>query len=178
MLWHLLTALSNWAFPILVLVIVTAAAFCRIKVYDAFIQGAKEGLETVFRIAPYLLAMLVAIRVFQASGAMDLLARGLAPLGKLLTIPEEVLPLAIIRPLSGSGALGMLANILREQGPDSPAGLMASTIQGSTETTFYILTVYFGAVSVTKVRHAPLTGIIADLAGFAAAVLAVNWLLV
>ncbi len=176
MLWNLLSAFSNWALPLLVLLIVTAAAVKRVNVYSAFVKGAKEGLETVFRIAPYLLAMLVAIRVFQSSGAMDLLTQIIAPVGNLVSAPRQVLPLAIVRPLSGSGSLGMLAGILQEHGPDSQAGLIASTVQGSTETTFYILTVYFGAVSISRARHAPLVGLLADVAGFIAAVLAVNWL--
>lgn len=143
--------------------------------YEVFCEGAREGFDTAIHILPYLVAMFVAIGVFRASQAMDALLSLLSGPVALLGIPAELLPLALLRPLSGSGALGYLAELLSEHGPDSLIGLIASTMQGSTETTFYVLTVYFGAVGVRKARHAVTVGLLADFAGFIAAVIAVKW---
>ena len=165
-----LQLLSAWTIPAVV-ALIPAAGFVRgVRVYEAFCEGAKEGFHTAVGILPYLVAMFAAIGVFRASGAFDLLIGPLAGIARLLGAPPEVLPLALLRPLSGSGALGYLSDLLKEHGPDSLVGLMASTMQGSTETTFYILTVYLGAVRVTRARHAVAVGLLSDLAGFAAAV--------
>ncbi|MGE5528576.1 MAG: spore maturation protein [Patescibacteria group bacterium] len=166
----LLHAVSRWALPLIVIAVTCWGLFRRVRVYHAFVEGAKEGLATALRIAPYLLAMLVAIGVFRAAGGINLLVRVLAPLLGPCGIPPEVVPLGILRPLSGSGSLGYLANLLESHGPDSPVGLLASIVQGSTETTFYVLTVYLGAVGLHRPGRAVWAGIAADLAGFAAAV--------
>ncbi len=144
----------------------------RVPVYQTFIEGAREGLEVALRIVPYLIAMLCAIAMLRASGLLDATVSVLRPMVAPLGIPAEVLPMALLRPLSGSGAFAVMAETLRTHGPDSFIGLLVSTIQGSTETTFYVLAIYFGAAQVRNVRHALACGLIADVAGFAGAVVA------
>lgn len=145
----------------------------RINAYDAFIEGAKEGFATAVRIIPYLVAILVAVGVFRASGAMDLLTGGVAWLCDALGAPADMagaLPTALMKPLSGSGARGLMVDAMTTYGPDSLAGRLACMFQGSTDTTFYILAVYFGSVGVRHTRHAVACGLIADAAGMAAAI--------
>lgn len=165
-----LMVISDWIIPVLVLFILTYGMIKKIKIYDAFTDGAMEGIKTVIKIFPFLLAMLVAINIFRASGALDLFINLFKPLAAYFDIPENVLPLMFLRPLSGSGSLTYTDQMLKEFGPDSFSGKLASTIQGSTETTFYIITVYFGAIGIKKYRHAVTVGLLADLAGFFAAV--------
>ena len=168
-------SLSLWAIPV-VLVLIPAIGYLRgVRVYEVFCEGAREGFETAVHILPYLVAMFVAIGLFRTSNALDTLLALLAYPASLIGLPVEVLPMAILRPLSGSGSLGFLADLLEEHGPDSMVGLIASTMQGGTETTLYVLTVYFGAVGVTKARHAVAVGLLADLAGFVASVAVVRW---
>lgn len=171
----LLQALAVWAIPFLMAAIPLCGYLRGVPVYEAFIEGAREGFELMVRILPYMVSIFVALAVFRASGALDLLARVLQPLTGTLGLPPEVLPLVLIRPLSGGGALGITAELMRQYGPDSYVGRLASTIQGSTDTTFYILTLYFGSVGVKNPRHAPVAGLAGDLAGFVAATLAVRW---
>ena len=152
---------------------ITMAAVRRVNVYEAFIEGAKEGFPVVVKIIPYLVAILVAIGVFRASGTMDILVagvgRGLTTLG-LDTDFVEALPTALMKPLSGSGARGMMVDAMATYGADSFVGRLASTFQGATDTTFYIIALYFGSVSVRKTRHAVACGLIADGAGIVAAI--------
>jgi spore maturation protein B len=145
-----------------------------VKIYEAFVEGAKEGFNVGVRIIPYLVAMLVAIGIFRASGAMEILASAVAPVTRLIGMPPEALPMAIMRPLSGSGALGVMSEIIKAHGPDSLIGRMVSVMMGSSETTFYVLAIYFGAVGVTKNRQAVPAGIIADIAAMLASVWVVN----
>ncbi len=170
----LINQISSWAIPLIFIIIPIIGMMKKVSVYESFVEGAKEGFSTSTRIIPYLVAMFIAIKVFQNSGAMELVVNILSPITSLFNIPNQVLPLALIRPLSGSGALGVLASVLQEHGPDSYIGRLASTIQGSTETTFYVLTVYLGAVGIRKLRHSLATSIIADIVGFLAAVYIVN----
>lgn len=158
--------LSVWAVPAVLLVIPLAAYCRRVKVYEAFVEGAGEGFQTAIRIMPFLVAMMVAISVFRASGALDQCVDVLRPFLAYCGVPPELVPLAIIRPLSGTGALGVVCELLAKHGPDSLEGRMASTILGSTDTTFYILTVYFGAVGVRKPRYSVFVGLMGDLMGF------------
>ncbi len=174
---ELFRALSAWTVPALLMSIPLIAMARGVRVYEVFCEGAKEGLEIAVRILPYLIAMFVALGVFRASSALDFVLGLVTPAAKLLGIPAEVVPLALIRPLSGSGSLGILADLLAQHGPDSLVGLIASTMQGSTETTFYVLTVYFGSVGVVKARHSVAVGLLADFVSFAASVLAVYALL-
>lgn len=166
----ILNTISRWAIPLLFLGITTWAISRGVSVYESFVEGAKEGFHTAVRILPYLVAMLVAIQIFHHSGALDRLTSFIAPLTSRFGIPSDILPLALMRPLSGSGSLGILAQILETHGPDSIIGYLASTIYGSTETTFYVLTVYTGAVGVKRIRHSLITSLVADIAGFLGAI--------
>lgn len=165
-----LLAVSNWAIPVMVLGVVAAAGLRRVKIYEVFVEGAKEGFQVGVRIIPYLVAILCAVAFFRASGAMDLLTSLLRPVMDPLGMPPEALPMALVRPLSGSGALGVMSEIIKTHGADSFIGRVVSTMMGSTETTFYVLAVYFGSVGITKVRHALWAGLIADVAGLLSSV--------
>jgi len=172
----LVTILSVVAIPLVLLLFLGWGVAKRVKVYEVFVEGAKEGFPVALKIIPYLVAMLVAIGIFRASGAMDLLSFLLAPLTNLIGMPSEVLPMAFLRPLSGSGSLGLMTELMKTNGPDSLIGIMASTMYGSSETTFYVLAVYFGSVNITNTRHAVPAGLIADAAGMLTAVWIVNLL--
>ncbi len=173
----IINIVSLAAIPLLFLVFLGWGVVRRVKVYEVFVEGAKEGFSVAIRIIPYLVAMLAAIGIFRASGAMDLLVAALAPVTSLIGMPAETLPMALMRPLSGSGSRGIMTELMKVHGPDSLIGVMASTMYGSSETTFYILAVYFGAVGIRRTRHAVAAGLIADLAGMLAAVWIVNLLL-
>lgn len=169
--------MQAWLLPVLILAICAFGLARRVDVYDAVVSGGREGFEVALRIIPFLVAILVAVGMFRASGAMDLLIGLVRPIMEPLGFPAEALPMALLRPLSGSGAYGVLAETMQTHGPDSPVGYLVSTIQGSTETTFYVIAVYFGAVGVTRLRHAVIAGLLADLAGVLGATVAVNALL-
>jgi spore maturation protein SpmB len=171
-------AASTWLLPVLIASMLLYGWSKRVNVYEAMIEGAKEGFNVAVRIIPFLVAILVAVGMFRASGLLDLLIQTAAPLTTAVGFPAEALPMAILRPLSGSGAYGVLAEILATHGPDSHVGYLVSTLQGSTETTFYVLAVYFGAIGVTRLRHAVAAGVIADIAGIVGASVAVGLLLV
>ncbi|WP_054712455.1 spore maturation protein [Bacillus sp. JCM 19041] len=169
-----LTALSVWMIPGLIGLVILVATLRRVPTYETFVSGAKEGFGMAVSIIPYLVGMLVAIYVFRASGAMDALVSGIAPFLALVGMPAEVVPLAIMRPISGTGALGLMTDLTAVHGPDSYIGRLAATLQGSTDTTFYILTVYFGAVGIKKMGDALKVGLLADLVGIIAAVVIVG----
>jgi spore maturation protein B len=171
-----LEAISIWAIPLVVAGVPLFALTRKVKVYPVFVEGAKEGFQVAVRVIPPLVAVVVALGMLRASGAMDGLAALLAPLTSRIGIPASVLPMVLVRPLSGGAALGVVADVLRSEGPDSYAGRLASVMAGSTETTFYVLAVYFGAVGVTRYRQALPAALLADLAGFAASVVAVRFL--
>nr|CRH07789.1 conserved protein of unknown functions [include two Nucleoside recognition domain] [Candidatus Magnetococcus massalia] len=164
--------ISPWVMPGLMVSMLAFGLFRGVKVYEAFVEGAREGFDVAVRIIPYLVAILVAVAMFRASGAMNGLITLLSPVTTLIGLPAEALPMALLRPLSGSGAYGVVASTLQDPniGPDSYVGLLVSTLQGSTETTFYVLAVYFGAVQVKRVRHALATALTADVAAILAAV--------
>lgn len=170
-------AASAWLLPVLIAVMLLYGFAKRVPVYDAMIGGAREGFQVAVRIIPFLVAIVVAAGMFRASGLLDLIVAGIGPFTAAVGFPAEALPMALLRPLSGSGAYAVMAEIMQAQGPDSPVGYLVSTLQGSTETTFYVLAVYFGAVSVSRVRHALAAGLIADVAGVIGAVAAVRWFL-
>jgi spore maturation protein SpmA len=165
-------ALSPLAIPFLLTFFPLYAAGRKIAIYAEFIEGAKEGFTIAVRIIPYLVGMLVAIAVFRDSGALDLLKNLLNPLLGLIQFPSDLLPMVLIRPLSGSGATAVLSDLVKQLGPDNILSYMAATIYGSAETTFYVVAVYFGSVGVTKTRHAIPAGLFADLVGVIASVLA------
>jgi spore maturation protein SpmA len=170
-------AASNWLMPLLIAAMLMYGVAKRVAVYDAMITGAKEGFQVAVRIIPFLVAIIVAAAMFRASGLLGLLVRAVGPFTDPLGFPAEALPMAILRPLSGSGAYAVMAEIMKANGPDSYVGYLVSVLQGSTETTFYVLAVYFGAVGIGRVRHAVAAGLIADLAGYIGAVIGVRWLL-
>jgi spore maturation protein B len=159
------------AIPLMILLFLTWGLAKKVKVYEVFVEGAKDGFNVAIRIIPYLVAMLVAIGIFRASGAMDVFVALLAPITNLIGMPAETLPMALMRPLSGSGSLGIMTELMKVHGPDSFIGVLASTMYGSTETTFYVLAVYFGVVNIKNTRHALPAGLIADLFGMLGAVL-------
>ncbi len=168
--------ISTVAIPFLILFFIGFGAIKKVNVYTEFVEGAKEGFNIAIRIIPYLVAMLVAIGIFRAGGAMDLLIYILKPVTDFIGMPAEALPMALMRPLSGSGSLGIMAEIISTHGPDSFIGIMVSTFYGSTETTFYVLAVYFGAVNIKNTRHALPAGLLADIAGILGAVFIVRLL--
>lgn len=162
--------LSSWLLPLLMLAIVTIGFVRKVRIYEAFIAGAKEAFQIAITIIPFLIAILVSIGMFRASGAMGALTSILAPVTGLVGMPADVLPMAIIRPLSGSGALAVMTETMRTFGPDSLVGYMVSIMSGSTETTFYVLAVYFGAVGIRATRHTVASCLCADLTGMMMAV--------
>jgi spore maturation protein B len=174
MSWQPLETLSSWALPCLLAAIPLYAMARRVKVYPAFIEGARQGFEVAVRIIPPVVAIMVALGAFRASGALELLATWVAPVADALGLPAPVLPLILVRPLSGGAALGVVGDVLRSEGPDSYAGRLASVMAGSTETTFYVLAVYMGAAGIARHRQALAAGLLADAAGFTAAVIVVR----
>jgi spore maturation protein B len=162
--------LSLLFLPVLILFVLTYGVIKQVRVYECFVEGAKEGIMTVFKIAPFLLTMLFAIDMFRKSGALDFSLYLLNPLANLTNIPKGVLPMILIKPLSGSGALGVMTDIMKTYGVDSMEGKIAAVMMGSTETIFYTLSVYFGACQIKKIRHSLLAALIAHFVGCFAAV--------
>ena len=156
--------------PIIIVIITAYGISKKVKVYECFVEGAKEGIGICIRIFPYLLAMIIAVGVFRESRALDYFIWLMKPVVEIIGLPPEVVPLVLIKPLSGSGALGVFAEILSKFGPDSYIGRISSIIMGSTETIFYTLTVYFGAVGIKKIRHTLWAAVMADIASIIAAV--------
>jgi spore maturation protein SpmA len=170
------TITANWTIPALVSAILLFGWVRGAKVYDSLVAGGKEGFQVALRIIPYLVAILVMVGMLRAAGGIDLLVRFIGPVTSGVGMPAEALPMALLRPFSGSGAYGVMAAIMEQHGPDSFIGYMVSTFQGSTETTFYVLAVYFGAVGIRRTRHALPSCLMADVAGIIAAVAIVNLL--
>ncbi|KTC88261.1 MULTISPECIES: spore maturation protein [Legionella] len=168
--------LSNWIFLAFIVGIPLYGALKKINVFDAFVTGAKQGFETSVSIIPYLIAMLVAIGMLRASGFFELMQAMLAPILSTLGMPSELLPLALIRPFSGSASTGVTAELIHQYGGDSFIGKTAATMMGSTETTFYVIAIYFGAVGIKRTRHAIPAGLLADLAGVIASVMICRYL--
>lgn len=169
-----ISALSIWLIPILIGFILVYGTMKKVPTYECFVDGGKEGFKIAVQIIPFLVGMLVAIQVFRASGAMAFFIGLMRPGLQAIGFPPEVVPLALLRPISGTGALGLTTDLIKTYGPDSFIGRLASTMQGSTDTTFYILTVYFGAVGIRKMGDALKVGLLADLAGMIAAFIIVS----
>lgn len=170
--------MSNVILFSLVITFICGAIYKKVNAYDAFIDGAKEGFQTAITIIPYLVAMLVAIGVFRASGALDLLADGARSIVHKFNMDDrfvDALPTALMKPFSGSGARAMMIDTMKTHGADSFAGRLSSIVQGSTETTFYVLAIYFGSVGIKHIRHAATCGIIADFGGIIAAIFVAYW---
>ena len=163
--------------PIIVVIILFYGIIKGRKVYEWFIEGAKEGLFVCMRIFPYLLAMIVAVQIFKGANLLDLVNNIISPLSRAIGLPEEVVPLVLIKPISGSGAVGMFTEIIKTYGADTFIGLVASVIMGTTETIFYTITVYYGAAKIKKIRHTLWAAVIADITAIIAAITVVNWII-
>jgi spore maturation protein B len=164
-------AVSKLSIPFMLSVFPLYAALRHVKVYEEFVDGAKEGFDVAIRIIPYLVAILVAMGMFRAAGGIDMLSDILAPAMQAIGFPPPLLPMVLMRPLSGSGTLGLFAELVKQYGPDSIISRMGGTIFGSTETTFYVLAVYFGSVGVKRTRYALPAGLAADAVGVIASVI-------
>jgi spore maturation protein B len=171
-----LDAISLWAVPVLLVAIPLVGIIRGVKVYDEFIVGAKEGFDVAVKIIPFLVGILVAIGMFRGSGAMDLLMAALRPIVVRTGFPAELVPLAILRSLTGSGSLAFTTDLIKTHGPDSLIGRMAATLYGSSETTFYVLAVYFGAVGIRRTRHAVPAALVGDVVAAIAAVAVCAWM--
>ena len=165
---------SVYITPVFITAVILAALVKKIPLYDTLVQGAKEGMEIVWNIFPAMIMILTAVSMLNASGVLDFLVRHLAGVTQRIGIPSEVMPMALIRPVSGSGALGVLADNLKQYGPDSKIGMISSVIMGSTETTFYTLAVYFSSTTVKNVRRAIPCALIGDIIGVIAACLLIG----
>lgn len=171
---QIISLISLWFIPVLIGFILLYGTFKKVPTYETFVEGGKEGIKMAVSIIPFLVGMMVAISIFRASGALDFMIDFIRPGLEKVGIPADIIPLAIIRPISGNAALGMMSDLIATHGPDSFIGRLASTLQGSTDTTFYVLTVYFGAVGIKKMGDALKVGLLADLAGFIAAIVVVT----
>ena len=167
--------IRDWLLPLLVAGLLLIGVGSGVRAYDSMIAGAREGLDVAVRIVPYLVAILVAVAMFRASGALDLVIGFLDPYTRAVGVPAEVLPMALLRPLSGSGAFGVMSEIITTYGPDTFIGYLTCTLMGSTETTFYVLALYLGAAGVVDGRHALAACLIGDLGGFVGATAACHW---
>jgi spore maturation protein B len=171
-----LEAISLWAIPVLLVGIPFIGLLRGVKVYDVFIEGAREGFQVAIRIIPFLVGILVAIGMFRASGAMDMLTNALRPLMARTIFPAELFPLVVLRTLSGSGSLALTTDVVKRYGTDSMLGRMGATLYGSSETLFYVLAVYFGAVGVKRTRHAIPSALVGDVVAAIAAAAVCTWM--
>src|SRR5690625_800568 len=167
---HIISLLSVWAIPSFIVLILVMSITKRLPAYELFVEGGKEGLNIAVSILPFLLGMMVALTILRSSGALDAFINLITPLLTALGIPPEIIPLAFIRPISGTAALGMTAELTNTHGPESLIGRLAATMQGSTDTTLYILTIYFGAVGISRMRYALKVGLLSDLIGIISAI--------
>ena len=172
----MINLLSLYALPFIIVLILTVALFKKVPVYEEFTEGAKDGFRVAINIIPYLVAIIVGISMFRASGAMDSFAGMLAPLLSKFSVPADSLPIMITRSLSGSATLGLFTDIAHKFGPDAYVTKLCAVIVGSSETTFYVLSVYFGSVGIKKFRYAVATGLLADFVGIVGAVLVCSWI--
>lgn len=162
--------------PCMIAFILVFGLVKKVPLFDVFISGAKEGLASTFSIAPSLIGLVVSVSMLKSSGALDIITSFLEPLGNLIAVPKETIPLMLLRPISGSGSLALIDSIFKSCGPDSFAGRVASVMMGSTETTFYAIAIYFGAVGIRNIRHTVPAAILADLTSFILSVLTVKLL--
>lgn len=167
---------SDLVIPLVLAGILIYGLTQKVDVFDAFLDGAKEGLKTAVNILPALVALMTCVGMFKASGALDMMVQLFEPVSRVLLLPKEVVPLAILRPISGSGAMVIFNDILATYGPDSFIGRVASVIEGSSETTFYTIAVYYGAIKITDTRHTLSASLTADLVGFVMSAVAVRML--
>ncbi|RSD27299.1 spore maturation protein [Mesobacillus subterraneus] len=173
---EIVSAISLWFIPVMIAFILIYGTYRKVPTYESFVEGGKEGIKMAVSIIPFLVGMMVAIAVFRASGALDLMVDFLRPGLAKVGIPAEIVPLALIRPISGTAALGITSDLISVYGPDSFIGTLAATLQGSTDTTFYVLTVYFGAVGIKKMGDALKVGLLADAVAIITAVVVVTFM--
>ncbi len=171
---NILNLISLWALPVIIVGVLTFGVLKRVPVYEVFTDGAKDGFRVAIKIIPYLVAIIVGISMLRASGAIEMLVNVMNPILVSLNVPSDTIPLMFIRSLSGSGALGVFSDIANNLGPDSYATKLAAVMLGSSETTFYVLAVYFGSVGIVKIRYALIIGLLADLVGIISAILVCN----
>ncbi len=169
-----LTIISAYIIPCFILIVLLVATYKKLPSYELFVEGGKEGIQMAFSLLPFLLGMIVSISILRSSGALEAFIELITPLLVWFGIPPEILPLALIRPISGTAALGMTTELTQHYGPDSFIGRLAATMQGSTDTTLYILTIYFGAVGIQKMRYALKVGLLADIVGISASIIIVK----
>ncbi|MBL4931419.1 MULTISPECIES: spore maturation protein [Clostridium] len=169
--------LSLSIIPIIFFIIITYGMISGKKVYEWFVEGAKDGAKVCMRIFPYLLAMIIGVNIFRQAGLLDILNFILSPITSLIGLPKEILPLVLIKPLSGSGAVGVFTDIIKNYGADTYIGLVASVLMGTTETIFYTITVYYGAVKIKKIRHTLWAAVMADITAIILSILMVKILL-
>jgi len=166
--------ISLWALPVMLILILTFGLVKKVPLYEVFTDGAKEGFKVSVNIIPYLVAIIVAISMLRASGAIDIVSKVLSPILSYFNVPADITPIMIVRSLSGSAALGIFSDIANNLGPDNYATTLSAVMVGSSETTFYVLAVYFGAVGISKLRYALIVGLLADIIGIIAAVTVCN----
>lgn len=176
MFQSIMDIISLWALPAIIILILTFGLVRKVPLYEVFTTGAKEGFKVSVSIIPYLVAIMVGISMFRASGIIEYLGQILSPVLSHLNVSADLIPLMIVRPLSGSAALGIFSDIAHSSGPEAFTTKLAAIMVGSSETTFYVLAVYFGSVGISKLRYALLVGILADIIGIASAILVCNWL--
>ncbi len=174
MFHNIMQIISLWALPAILILILTMGLAKKVPLYETFTDGAKDGFKVAVNIIPYLVAIIVAISMFRASGIIDLVGQVFAPILSKFNVPADTIPIMIVRSLSGSAALGVFSDIANNLGPDSYATKLSAVMVGSSETTFYVLAVYFGAVGISKLRYALLVGILADFIGIVAAISVCN----
>lgn len=170
----MIQVLSNCVIPLMVLFVVGYGIYKKVDIYDVFVDGSKESFGIILSLFPCLLGMILGINIFVQSGLLTTIIDWMKPFFNFLNLPSEIVPMAILRPISGSSTLALLNNVLMNYGPDSFIGRLASIIQGSTDTTFYIITLYFGSIGIKKIKHALWAGLFADLIGIIASVVVVN----
>ena len=174
MFHNIMNIISLWALPVIIVFILTMWLYKKVPLYETFTEGAKDGFKTAISIIPYLVAIIVAISMFRASGIIEIIGQFLSPVLSKFNIPADTIPIMIVRSLSGSAALGVFSDIANNLGPDNYATKLSAVMVGSSETTFYVLAVYFGAVGISKLRYAWLVGLLADFIGIVAAILVCN----
>ena len=176
MLQSVMNIISVWALPAIIILILTFGLIRKVPLYEVFTTGAKEGFKVSVNIIPYLVAIMVGISMLRASGIIEGIGTLMSPILSHFNISADVIPLMIVRPLSGSAALGIFSDIAHNAGPDAFTTKLAAIMVGSSETTFYILAVYFGAVGISKIRYALIVGLLADIIGIVSAILVCNWM--
>lgn len=171
---EIMSVISLWAIPVMLAVIIVSGIVKRVPLYETFVEGAKDGFGTAVSIIPHLVGMMVAIEIFRTSGALGWIIGLLDPVLAFFNVPSEIVPLALLRPITGAGSTAVMNDIFMQFGPDSFIGRLASVMQGSTDTTLYVLTVYFGSVGIRKYRYALKVGLLSDLAGIIASIIIVQ----